>query len=608
MKKIQWVYLLLSILFLTIIPSAPASAEDMMDNLLPQEEKKESEGDVKLEYNKYSFTRYGMDTQLEEEELSDMAPWKLDEKVRKNVNQGMAILNSSLWNFNKLIAGSVGALVSEAYNFDFITDFADDIASVIQKISGFGPGGFSSNGLWPYLATTFIVITGVWAAYVGYVKRATSVALSGILSTIIVITIALGFFTNADKILIGINKNVSAIQHQILSFGLTTTTPGNYDGSEGMATMRNQIFNTMQKDPYLLLNFGTSDEEKIEKEWDKKGSRVDAILKTKIFSKERNDAINYEVKKMKNNNMKPDSLPDRFVVLILVLIFNLCLGLILILLTLSMIAYQVGIMVFAMMTPFAFLFALIPTFNRNAQSIILKLLHAFYMKLGLTLLATLYFSISAMVYKGTDPKSGYILSFLFQIVCAAVIYFKRKTILNIITTPFKNENVNNDVGLNVRDYKKNYFKSKKYFNKFTKPLTQKASTRTFADRTGFNKLKARPGVGAVDVMRHPMHTKIERTTPNKVAAAPSTRPIERKNQTTKESAPPIQKKNINTNNYPRPSLNDRANMESLEKTLEKGGYAHNTKENVHLKRKPALIKRQKTGTQNESQPKKNNQE
>ncbi|WP_348965306.1 CD3337/EF1877 family mobilome membrane protein [Peribacillus frigoritolerans] len=607
MKKIQMLCLLLTILFVSIIPSAPASAEDMMDNLLPQETKDKAiysrEGDVILEYNKYPLTRYSMDTKLEDDTLSDLAPWGWDDKVGKETNQGLSVVNSGLWNFNKIIAATTGKVVSEAYNLNFVSTFAKEIATIIQSIAGFGPGGFKSTGLWPYYALSIISIVGAWAAYVGLIKRAANAALSGLLGTVIVMAIGLGFFTHADKILVGINNATSVAQNDILSFSLTATSKGDYENTEGMATMRNQIFNLMVKNPYLLLNFGTTDEEKIENKWEKKGSRVDAMLKNSFYSEKRKNAVKYEVEELKNTNMTPKSLTDRFVILIFVLIANSILSFFLLLMSCSMIFYQIALLVFALFTPVAFLMGMIPAFSATAQNIIMKLLHAGYMKIGLSLLTTLYFTLSSMVYRTMDPKGGYILLFVLQIVCAVVIWIKRNEILNVVSRPFSKANVNNNLGLNVGEYKKSYFKAKKHFNKFTKPFTQKADPRSMAERTGLNKLKFQPGVGAVDVLRHPMYTKQitarqERLTKNNVKQQTASNP---KSSAVKhnENVQPNKPKQSNptaqptVNNSPkRPiinqTLNDPRNFQSLEQTLEKGGYAHQVKENVQLKEKPAM--------------------
>ena len=593
MKLKRSIFILLSVIFALIVSSAPVKAEDMMDNLLPQQEKDKAiytrEGDVILEYNKYPVTRYGMETQLEQDEVSDLMPWGWDDNIGKQLSQWQSMIISYIWGMNRIFSSTIGTLVSEAFNADIVGSLSDEVTKTVQSIAGYGPGGFHSTGLWPYMVYTLIMLTGIWAAYLTVVKKSSSRAISGILSSIIILALALTWFSQSDKILAGINDGVKEVQNDVLSNFVSVTTPGNYKESEGIATMRNQIFNVMIKQPYLLLNFGTTDEKKIESEWEKKGSRVDAVLKTGVFSKERKDAVEYEVKELKNKNMQPTALTDRLIVLSLVSIFNFILGAVLLLMSGSMIFYQIMILIFSLFTPVALLIGLIPAFSRTATNIFMKIAHAFLMKAGLAFLASVYFSISSMVYKSMDPQVGYIMLFVFQIICGIALWIKRHEVLNIVSTPFRSAGVNSNVGQSVGEYKKNYFKTKKHLNKVIQPFT-KVQTRTLADRTGYNALKFNPGVGVVNPRTHPIFKTKERSVGNKVAAQPAAVTVER-SQTAKESAPP----NINKPTLKRESplvikswRDEHRNLESLESTLQKGGHAHNTKENVQLKGKQSL--------------------
>jgi hypothetical protein len=577
------------VIFSILITASPAiAAEEMMDNLLPSDTSKKQEGKVHLDYNEYPLSRYGMDTQLEQEEASDFMPWGWDEGVGKQIDHGMSLMNSTLWGINKIVAAAVGTLVSESFNFEIISDFSDDIAKAIKGIAGFGPGGYKSNGLWPYLVTFIVCMIGIWAAYVGIVKRATSRALGGILTSIITMALALGFFTNADKILNMVNDTATEIQNDLLSFSLSATNPGKYSEKEGIALMRNQIFNLMVKYPYLLLEYGTTDERKIESEWNKSGDRVDAILKTGTLTKERQEAIKYEVEELNNENMKPESLTNRFIILVLSLIMNAIMGTILLLLSSSLIFYQILTLVFAIFTPVAFLIGLIPAFAATARNIAMKLLHAFYMKIALSILMTVYFTISSMVYNTINPKEGYILLFMIQIIVTVAVWVKRHEIMNVVTVPFRNFNVNNTAGQNIKEFKQTYFKGKKYFNKVSKPFTTPA--KPLEQRTSY-KLQAKPGVGVVNPITHPAYAPKERKSNQVQNSAPAKQivkqesvsaPIERSSQPV-HSAPVVK-------NHVEPKLNERANFESLTSTLEKGGHAHRVNEN----KEPVQLKTRRT--------------
>lgn len=599
MKRLLLILATVVIVFLITVP--PAGAE-MMDTLLPQDTDQKTEGNVTLEYNEYKLSRYGMDTQLKESESSDLLPWGWDDGVKKQMDQSLSILNSTIWGINKIFADIVGILVSESYNYDVIADFSTQIGKTIQEIAGFGPGGFTANGIWPYLVAFMICITAIWAAYVGIVKRATSHALGGFLKSVLIMAVSFGFFTNAGGLLNTINEGVSEIQNDILSISISATTPGNFNENEGIATMRNQIFNLMVKYPWLLMEFGTVDENSIGEE------RIDALLSNNAFSQERLDAVTAEVEEHENENMKPESQTDRFIILLLTLLMNAIMGVIILLLSGSLILYQILVLVFSIFAPFALLIGLIPAFSNTAKNVLTKLGHAFYMKIAIAFLMTLYFSISSMVYNTMNPQEGYVLLFIIQIICTVAVWVKRNDILNVITTPFRQSGLASNTGQSINEYKQSYFKGKKYFNTLAKPFTTPA--KPLEQRASYQ-LKYKPGVGVANPIRHPMYnqkTKEQKVNPvqtqpvknqvNPVQTQPNknqvktVKPnIDQQPSTTRK---PLQETKVPTMpTYQSPKLRNQENFDSLSRTLEKGGHAHRVKEDtapIQLKKREDIEK------------------
>ena len=579
-------------LFLIISPHVGA---EMMDTLLPQNTEQKTEGKVELEYNEYKLSRYSMDTKLEDGEASDMMPWGWDNGLQKQMDQSLSTLNLTIWGLNKVFGNIVGVLVSESYNYDVISVFSNEVGNTIQSIAGFGPGGFSSNGVWPYLVTLMVCIMAIWAAYVGIAKRATSQALGGIIKSIAVLVLSLAFFTSADTFLNAINKSVSEVQNDILSFSISATTPENLNENEGIATMRNQIFNLMIKYPWLLLEFGTTDEEAIESEWDKSGSRIGAILSNSPFSEERLDAVTYEVEDLDNTSMTPQAQTDRFMILILTLVMNAIIGVILLLLSGSLILYQILVLVFAIFSPLALLFGLIPAFSDTAKNVMMKLAHAFYMKIAIAFLMTIYFSISSMVYNTMNPEEGYILLFIIQIICTVAVWIKRNEIMNIITVPFRKSNLASNIGQNIKEYKQTYFKGQKYFNTIKKPFVTPA--KPLEERASY-KLKYKAGVGVVDPIRHPMfHSSRRNENPTEATIASTPAKNQPKVMPNVVDQPSVNRKPTQEVNpepavqkYQSPKLRNQANFDSLTGTLDKGVHAHRVKE----EKEPIQLKTRET--------------
>ena len=58
----------------------------------------------------------------------------------------------------------------------------------------------------------------------------------------------------------GINKWSSNLQSNILGISASIVNPGaSYNAEEGIATVRNQMFDLMVKKPYMLMQYGTTE-------------------------------------------------------------------------------------------------------------------------------------------------------------------------------------------------------------------------------------------------------------------------------------------------------------------------------------------------------------
>lgn len=253
MKKLVRL-LLLSIALLWVF-QLPASAESLQDNLVPQDSDQKSVGEVELKYNEYPQHHYKLDTYVDTS--GDWMPWNWADGAGKQIYIALMEIINSIWNVNVLLANFTMKIVQEVFELDFISNLVVQIGQAVQNIAGFGPGGFMSNGLWPLLVTFVIGIVGAWATYVGMVKRETSRAWSGLLSSIIIFVFALGFFSNASTILKGINDWSSNLQSDILAVFASIVNPGaSYTQEEGIATIRNQMFDLMVKNLIYLCNMG----------------------------------------------------------------------------------------------------------------------------------------------------------------------------------------------------------------------------------------------------------------------------------------------------------------------------------------------------------------
>ncbi|MDE3841081.1 conjugal transfer protein (plasmid) [Bacillus methanolicus] len=461
MKKLVRLFLLSIALLLVFQLSA--SAESIQDNLVPQDSDQKSVGEVELKYNEYPQHHYKLDTYVDTS--GDWMPWNWADGSGKQIYIALMEIINSVWNVNVLLANFTMKIVQEAFELDFVSDVVDQIGQAVQNIAGFGPGGFMSNGLWPLLVTFVIGIIGAWATYVGMVKRETSRAWSGLLSSIIIFVFALGFFSNASTILKGINDWSSDIQSDMLAVSASIVNPGaSYTQEEGIATIRNQMFDLMVKKPYLLMQYGTTEVDK---------GRVNTILSVDpiLDAEKRQEEAQKEVEEKDNSMMSIDGISQRAGFVPLLFLANTIIGVFLLIISGTIILYQMIFLALVLFAPVPLLIALVPRWQQTAFDWAMKVLHAQLMKIAIALLLTILFGISAILYRATDNGDlGYLGMMLLQIICFVGIWAKRKELFNMVSTAVNN--VQSSTGATLQGYKQKYREAKNMVRKARNAMDQ----------------------------------------------------------------------------------------------------------------------------------------
>lgn len=437
------------LLFVTLVLAlqVPVSAASLQDNLVPQETEKKAEGEVDLQYNQYPQHHYQLDTWVDTD--GDWMPWNWADGAGKQIYIALNEMNNSIWSVNVLLANFTMLIVQEAFELDFVSNVTEEVGVAIQNIAGFGPGGFMPNGLWPLLVTFVIGIVGAWATYVGMVKRESSRAWGGLLSSIILFVFALGFFSNASTILKGLNDWSGTLQSDILAVSASIVNPGSsYTEKEGIATIRNQMFDLMVKKPYMLMQYGSTEV---------KGERVDKILSIDPYAEAetRSEKVQVEVEQMNNTMMSIKGVTQRVGFVPLLFVANTIIGLFLLIVSGSIILYQMIFLALVLIAPVPLLMALVPRWQQSAFDWAMKVLHAQLMKIAIALLLTILFGISAILYRATEASNlGYLGMMLLQIICFVGVWAKRKDLFHVVSTAVSN--VETSTGATLQGYRQKY--------------------------------------------------------------------------------------------------------------------------------------------------------
>ncbi|MDN6918133.1 hypothetical protein EXW22_16015, partial [Enterococcus faecium] len=113
-------------------------------------------------------------------------------------------------------------------------------------------------------------------------------------------------------------------------------------------------------------------------------------------------------------------------------VFNIGISIFVFLLTGIMIFSQVLFIIFAMFLPISCLLSMLPSFDGMVRHAITKLFNVIMTRAGITLIITVAFSISTMLYSLSASSPFFMIMFL-QIVTFAVIYFKLGDLMSLFT-------------------------------------------------------------------------------------------------------------------------------------------------------------------------------
>ncbi|MCY9757343.1 hypothetical protein M5X00_24255 [Paenibacillus alvei] len=398
----------------------PVQASPLQDGLIPQDPRTHM-GNVELEFNRYPNSRYNVDLWID-------ATWNplnvVGHVSDELLSMQLSIINT-LWSFDRMVFNFSIKIVGEAYSLDIVDMLVQYIGEGIQTIAGFTSGGFQDYGLWPALILLIITVTAAWASYVFILKREQSKAMSGLVSMLIIFVLSLGYFSNASLVLSTVNGASKELQNRVLSLSGTLVNPGkSYSAEEGLASIQNQMFDLMIKKPYLLMQYGTTSVDP---------ARVDSILALDYNSEGRNQIIKEEVTVKNNQMMGSEGLADRLSFVLLQLVAGGILAVQMILLSGSVLFFQIMFIAFVMFSPVPLLISLVPAWRDTATSWAMKTLHNLLMKVGIALLMTIIFTVAGLLYNVLQKNnSGFLFIIFGQIVAYVGIWIKRKELFSFV--------------------------------------------------------------------------------------------------------------------------------------------------------------------------------
>lgn len=395
---------------------------------------------VVAEYTKYPIEAYTLDFYVDTS--WSWLPWNWGSGVMSGVYYGLFLLTNMIWMLNAYVSYFIGFVVEQAYNLDFLSSTVSSIALNMQEIGGVDTNGFKTTGLFPMLILPVTGVTGLYFMWVGVFKKQTAKAVSGMISFLVILFLSMGFIAYSGTYLSKITTFSKDFNTEILTIG-TKLALGEMQGPQPNSKakepeksettlIRDSLFDIQIKKPWQILQFGST--EKAKEPGVKEDEIGEELLGTSLtggwFSASRDEIVKFYVDDPdeKRVDMSIQMVPQRLGMTLLLLVTNGVISFCVVSLAGIKIFSEVMFIIYACFLPVALAFSLIPTFHGLAIKAVLKMFNSLLTKSGVTLIMTVTFSISMLLYNVTE-NLGFIFVIFIQIVTFLGIRMKTNELL-----------------------------------------------------------------------------------------------------------------------------------------------------------------------------------
>ncbi len=498
MKNRKWLLVLLTALFLCFMTSTSVFAED--------EEEVDTSGNLSdlidedypvgefilnlfgkifnLEYEPYEY----MDKAKEKEEGGvqlEIEKYPV-ERYMVNNEDTSGIFGFNLYAINNFFMGIIQNVVRvtdsalQLFTLDRLDRFADDIESISGSIYEVLKENFAEI-LFAFLCAYLV--------FIFFTKGNARESFRKFMLFVVVLIVAGYWVSNASYLMKSMNALSGELQGTLVDAGngilgiLDNEREGVYAGIndidenekiEGtIAVVRNIYFDLALKRPYLLINYGTTDEEIINKKDEIKDlgfgfqayPRAERMLAFKLNSKGSAYRIGHaylEVTKNENTNVASGSAFKQSGLVFLTLFIVIGLSIPFLLLGLINFALQLLAVLIALVLPFAFVISFIPHFAMTGFKTLGNIVTIFLTKglLGIFLFVVYLLTYSMYLFVKPDDTGTYLLHVVLLIVLFFFIIVKRNKIVSFITAG-RVQTVDGNIMPNMNQYYSNQFSNAK---------------------------------------------------------------------------------------------------------------------------------------------------
>ncbi|MGV8149588.1 MAG: CD3337/EF1877 family mobilome membrane protein [Alkaliphilus sp.] len=378
-------------------------------------------------------------------DLEEQSTWKKVTSPMVHIRAGINAITEIIFLVQKMFAYLLMVIVHYAFQINMYLIFSTMIDTIIGEMR---------IALFDELSLIGILLLGAYYCVKIVSDQKTQIWVA-IIKTVVVVALAMLFFTQSSMLLQGVDNVSNEISKSVLAGTYRATNPGAHPDTV-VDAIKSDIWMMFVHRPWQILNFGDISLAEQHQE---------TLLKLEAGSEERQDKANELAEDY--DLFKPNIVFFRVVFLLVYILPMLITFVVIAALALLILGYQFLTMFFFLMGIFVFIIALVPFFGTKVIEVwASKVLAYGFIKVIVSFVLALIFAFNSTLFK-LIPSHGWIFVLILQTLIIAIIVWKKDTMIGLlgnIRSSVQHRNPNRLVGsgdVNIERRLNSFLKNKK---------------------------------------------------------------------------------------------------------------------------------------------------
>lgn len=363
---------------------------------------------------------------------------KVNDSVTVALNETLMAVNNFMFSVNKTFTSLLVGILELSNNSFFVDQAVNKMSTHIKNMVGVSGNSFTNNGMFLPLLKIIAIFVVLYAFYKLVWKRSFVESFGELFKFIIVLTVSLLLFTNYSTFISGMNKLGTEVSSIIV--GSSSSYSGHGDR---LNSFSEGLWEHFVDEPYLILQYGTSDLDELAVEDLSGRERVRGLLTAGKDSPLRKAGVDIEINHLNNYYMSYDSVVEKTYLNFMFMLINGIVSIPIYLIALALVFTQFWFVIIAMIAPFALLIASFPSQFNVLRRYFFELSLPLLIRVALSFILLILMFLNTVVRDLTEVEfvalfTGTIgvafLNGLFYVMLFIGIFLLRKRIMGILSS------------------------------------------------------------------------------------------------------------------------------------------------------------------------------